>query len=165
MSLWRAPTSFCCCARHPNVEILGECGTALEGLSAIRTHKPELIFLDVRMPEYDGFDILEMLGGDAPPAVVFVTAYDQYALKAFEAGALDYLLKPFNNARFERSLDRAIERIALRKDKPARLDRVTIKNAGHVLFLPAGRHRLDRSCRLLRLPARGPEDPTCSAAA
>jgi two-component system LytT family response regulator len=121
---------------HPNVEILGECGTALEGLSAIRTHKPDLVFLDVRMPEYDGFDILEMLGGDAPPAVVFVTAFDQYALKAFEAGALDYLLKPFNNARFERSLDRAIERIALRKNKPAPLDRVTIKNAGHVLFLP-----------------------------
>jgi two-component system, LytTR family, response regulator len=119
----------------PDVECIGECGSAMEGLEAIRRHKPDLVFLDVRMPEYDGFDVLEMLGGEAPPAVIFVTAYDQYALKAFEAGALDYLLKPFNNARFARALNRAKQRIALRKDPPAKLDRLAIKSAGRVSFL------------------------------
>jgi two-component system LytT family response regulator len=120
---------------RPDVECVGECGSAMEGLEAIRKHKPDLVFLDVRMPEYDGFDVLEMLGGEAPPAVIFVTAYDQYALKAFEAGALDYLLKPFNNARFARALTRAKERIALRKDPPVKLERLAIKSAGRVSFL------------------------------
>jgi two-component system, LytTR family, response regulator len=121
---------------NPEVEILGECDSAARALDAIRTQKPDLVFLDVRMPEYDGFDILEMLGAEAPPAVIFVTAYDQYALKAFDTGALDYLLKPFNNARFDRALDRARERIALRRAVPVKMDRVTIKNAGSVIFLP-----------------------------
>ena len=107
------------------------------------TRKPDLVFLDVRMPEYDGFDVLEMLGGDAPPAVIFVTAYDQYALKAFETGALDYLLKPFNNARFARALERAKERVALRRQGPARIDRLTIKNAGVCSVPSRCRHRLD----------------------
>jgi two-component system LytT family response regulator len=119
----------------PDVECIGECGSAMEGLEAIRKHKPDLVFLDVRMPEYDGFDVLEMLGGEAPPAVIFVTAYDQYALKAFEAGALDYLLKPFNNARFARALERAKERITLRKDLPAKMDRLAVKSVGRVSFL------------------------------
>jgi DNA-binding LytR/AlgR family response regulator len=65
------------------------------------------VFLDVQMPEVDGFDVLEQLGALMPPALVFVTAYDQYALRAFEAGALDYLLKPFDNARFDLTLERA----------------------------------------------------------
>lgn len=122
---------------NADVDILGECDSATAALDAIRMQKPDLVFLDVRMPEYDGFDILEMLGAEAPPAVIFVTAYDQYALKAFDTGALDYLLKPFNNARFARALERAKERIALRRVVPARMDRLTIKNAGSVTFLPA----------------------------
>jgi len=121
--------------KNPGIEIVGQCGSALEGLDAIRKHRPDLVFLDVRMPEYDGFDILEMLGGDAPTAVIFVTAYDQYAIKAFDTGALDYLLKPFSNARFARALDRAKERIALRGSSPAKMDRLTIKSGGRVLFL------------------------------
>jgi two-component system, LytTR family, response regulator len=121
---------------NPEVEILGECESANAALEAIRAQKPDLVFLDVRMPEYDGFDILEMLGADTPPAVIFVTAHDQYALKAFDTGALDYLLKPFNNARFARALDRARQRIAHRREAPARTERFTIKSAGHVLFLP-----------------------------
>jgi two-component system LytT family response regulator len=121
---------------HSDVEVLNECDSATAALDAIRIQKPDLVFLDVRMPEYDGFDILEMLGADAPPAVIFVTAYDQYALKAFDTGALDYLLKPFNNARFNRAFERAKERIALRRQAPARMNRFTIKNAGHVVFLP-----------------------------
>lgn len=123
--------------KDPEIEIIGECGSALEGLEEIRTRHPDLVFLDVRMPEYDGFDVIEMLGRDAPPAIVFVTAYDQYALKAFDTGALDYLLKPFSNARFVRALERAKERIARRGSSPAKLDRLTIKSAGRVLFLPA----------------------------
>jgi two-component system, LytTR family, response regulator len=122
---------------NPQVEILGECDSATAALHEIRSRKPDLVFLDVRMPEYDGFDILEMLGAEAPPAVIFVTAYDEYALKAFDTGALDYLLKPFNNARFARALDRAKERIAHRREAPARMDRFAIKAAGAVIFLPA----------------------------
>jgi len=123
--------------KRNDVEILGECESSSAALEVIRRDRPDLVFLDVRMPEYDGFDILEMLGADVPPAVVFVTAYDQYALKAFETGALDYLLKPFTNARFTRALDRARERIAHRRQPPVRLDRFTIKSAGRVLFLAA----------------------------
>ncbi len=124
---------------HPDIELLGEYGDALAGLEAIRLHHPDLVFLDVRMPEYDGFDILEMLGGEVPASIIFVTAYDEYALKAFEAGALDYLLKPFSNARFARALDRARQRIAARNDParhhPAGLDRIAVKTAGRVTFL------------------------------
>jgi two-component system LytT family response regulator len=121
--------------RCTDVEILGECESAAAALDAIRRDRPDLVFLDVRMPEYDGFDILEMLGAEAPPAVIFVTAYDQYALKAFETGALDYLLKPFTNARFTRALDRARERIAHRRRPPIHMDRFTIKSSGRVVFL------------------------------
>jgi two-component system LytT family response regulator len=120
-------------ARDPDVELVSECGSGAEALREIRKKRPELVFLDVQMPECDGFDVLEQLGGDLPTALVFVTAYDQYALQAFEAGALDYLLKPFNDERFGRALKRAKERVA--QGRPARVERVAIKNAGEVLFL------------------------------
>ena len=120
--------------RDPGIELVSECGSGKEALREIRARKPELVFLDVQMPECDGFDVLEQLGKDLPPALVFVTAYDQYALRAFEAGALDYLLKPFDNARFARALERAKERIAL-KDAPRKIERLAIKNAGEMLFL------------------------------
>src|SRR5258708_41346 len=102
----------------PEIETVKDCGSGMEAIAEIRSSKPDLVFLDVQMPECDGFDVLEMLGGELPPAVVFVTAYDQYALRAFEAGALDYLLKPFDNDRFERALARAKERIRQRRDQP-----------------------------------------------
>ena len=121
--------------RDPEIEIVGECGSGREAVTAIRSEKPDLVFLDVQMPECDGFDLLELLGGDMPPAVVFVTAYDQYALRAFEAGALDYLLKPFDNPRFERALGRAKEKIASAKDLPKKADRLAIKSIGQVLFV------------------------------
>jgi two-component system, LytTR family, response regulator len=122
--------------RHdPGIEIAAECGSGAEALAEIRSAKPDLVFLDVQMPECDGFDVLEMLGRDLPPAVVFVTAYDQYALRAFEAGALDYLLKPFDNARFDRALERAKEKIAHGRDLPRRTDRIAIKSSGQVSFL------------------------------
>ena len=119
----------------PEIEIVGECGSGKEALANIRQRKPDLVFLDVQMPECDGFDVVEKLGKDLPPAVVFVTAYDQYALKAFEAGALDYLLKPFDNARFERALGRAKERITQTNRSPRKLDHFVIKAAGQVTFV------------------------------
>jgi len=121
--------------RDPEIEIVGECGSGQEGLEEIRRKKPDLVFLDVQMPECDGFDVLELLGNNLPPAIVFVTAYDQYAVRAFEAGALDYLLKPFDNARFDRALSRAKERILAGMDLPRKIDRLPIKSSGQVLFL------------------------------
>jgi two-component system, LytTR family, response regulator len=119
----------------PEIEIVSECGSGADAPNEIRRTKPDLLFLDVQMPEYDGFDVLELLGKDVPPALVFVTAYDQYALRAFDAGALDYLLKPFDNARFERTLARAKQKIARDKIQPQRLKFLTVKNAAQVTFV------------------------------
>src|ERR1700726_1994099 len=121
--------------RDPEIEVGRGGGSGVEALAEIRGSKPDLVFLDVQMPECDGFDVLEMLGGELPAAVVFVTAYDQYALRAFEAGALDYLLKPFDNARFDRALDRAKQAIARGKDSPRTLETFAVKSAGQVSFL------------------------------
>ena len=127
--------------RDPQIEIIGECGSGVAAIGEIRISNPDLLFLDVQMPECDGFDVLEMLGKDQPPAIVFVTAYDHYALRAFEAGALDYLLKPFDNARFELAVNRAKQRIrASSRNPPAdsrtkRLERVVIKSPGAVSFV------------------------------
>jgi two-component system LytT family response regulator len=119
----------------PQIEVIRECASGMEALTEIRSLKPDLLFLDVQMPECDGFDVLELLGANLPPAIVFVTAYDQYALRAFEAGALDYLLKPFDNPRFERVLQRAKERIAQGRNRPPTADRLAVKSAGRVWFL------------------------------
>jgi two-component system LytT family response regulator len=121
--------------KDPTIEIVGECTSGMEALAEIRDKRPALVFLDVQMPECDGFDVLELLGAAPPAALVFVTAYDRYALRAFEAGALDYLLKPFDNARFDRALERAKERIRLAKDAAGKQERLVIKSAGQILFL------------------------------
>jgi len=124
--------------KDPQIDIIGECGSGTEALGEIRVSKPDLLFLDVQMPECDGFDVLEMLGNDLPPAVIFVTAYDQYAVRAFEAGALDYLLKPFDNARFELALMRAKQRVraANRGENGRReVERIVVKSAGEVCFV------------------------------
>lgn len=89
------------------IEIVGECLDGLRTLESIRILKPDLLFLDIQMPELDGFEVLEALEPEARPAVVFATAFDRYALKAFEARALDYLLKPFSRERLREALDRA----------------------------------------------------------
>ena len=117
------------------IEIVGACSSGMEAVAAIRKERPDLAFLDVQMPECDGFDVLELIGKDLPPAIVFVTAYDQYALRAFEAGALDYLLKPFDNARFERTLERVKQRIRTAGDLPRKPERLAIKSAGQVSFV------------------------------
>ncbi|HEX8690799.1 MAG TPA: LytTR family DNA-binding domain-containing protein [Longimicrobium sp.] len=87
------------------VEVVAVCATGMQAVEAIRETRPDLVFLDVQMPEMDGFEVLERLGGELPP-VIFVTAYDQYALRAFEVHALDYLLKPFDAERFRRAFER-----------------------------------------------------------
>jgi len=116
---------------------IDECGSGFQALNAIRTTRPQLIFLDVQMPECDGFDVIEMLGSDIPPAVVFVTAHDEYALRAFDVGALDYLLKPFDDARFHRALARAKERLMGKNQRTPFTKRLVIKSAGQVLFVAA----------------------------
>ena len=122
---------------HAEIVIAGECGSGREAVAEIRRLRPQIAFLDVQMPECDGFDVLELLGNDVPPAVIFVTAYDAHALKAFEVGAIDYLLKPFDRERFERMLVRVMHRLALPKSTPRVRQPFLIKSAGKVSIVRA----------------------------
>lgn len=97
-----------------DVLVVGEAASGEEAVAAIRTKRPDLIFLDIQMPEMDGFEVLTHLDPDSLPSIIFVTAHDRYALQAFEANALDYLLKPFDRPRFQKALDRALELIRSR---------------------------------------------------
>ena len=120
----------------PDIESIAECASGSEAVEAIRTSQPDLVFLDVQMPECDGFDVLELLGAELPPAIIFVTAHDEYALRAFEAGALDYLLKPFDDARFRRALERAKEKLAHYAPlQPQPAKRLVVRAPGQLLFL------------------------------
>lgn len=122
--------------RDPDIGFIDECESGAAAIEAIRRTTPDLMFLDIQMPECDGFDVLELLGGDVPPAVVFVTAHDEYALRAFDAGALDYLLKPFDDARFNRALNRAKDKLAhYAEHRPRRVERLVIRSLGQVVFL------------------------------
>ena len=122
--------------RDPSVGAIVECGSGPEAIEAMRKSRYDLAFLDVQMPECNGFDVLELLGADLPPAIIFVTAYEDYALRAFEAGALDYLLKPFDDARFVRALGRAREKISTcALIPPQRVQRLTIKGRSEMVFL------------------------------
>jgi two-component system, LytTR family, response regulator len=134
-----------------DIEIAGECADGRQAVSAVRRDAPDLLFLDVQMPLLDGFGVLEELGPDATPVVIFVTAHDRYALKAFEVHALDYLLKPFDRERFRRTLDHVRaqlqrnERVDVNKRllalladvqgarKP--LERLVVKSGGRVCFV------------------------------
>jgi two-component system LytT family response regulator len=137
----------------PQVEIVGECSDGREALAAVNQLSPDLLLLDIEMPEQDGFSLLESIAPEQMPAVIFVTAYDQYAVRAFDVYALDYLLKPFDRERFERALERAKAQVfgggsggvgrrilaALEeiKTRPVHLERLVIKTNGHVFFLKA----------------------------
>jgi two-component system, LytTR family, response regulator len=101
--------------KDPQIEILDECRNGREAVKAINTLSPDLIFLDIQMPEMDGFDVLERAGPEHIQAIIFVTAFDQYALKAFDVHALDYLLKPFDDERFAHALRRAKSQIEARQ--------------------------------------------------
>lgn len=98
-------------AGEPGVVVAGEAANGNEAVRLIRSLRPDLVFLDIQMPDRDGFQVLEALGADVPPGLVFVTAYDQHALRAFEVHALDYLLKPFGRPRFTRAVGRALDRL------------------------------------------------------
>jgi two-component system, LytTR family, response regulator len=138
-------------SQDQDVKIVGECVSGHEAVEAIRSLNPDLIFLDVQMPELGGFEVLEALGTKVVPHVIFVTAYDQYAVRAFEVHALDYLLKPFDRERFEGSWRRAKSQILREKDGgmdqrilalleelkagSRYLERLVIKSGGRIFFL------------------------------
>lgn len=124
--------------RDPEVDLLVECESGEEGLNQIRSLKPDLVFLDIQMPECDGFEILEALGCEIPPAVILVTAFSQHATKAFDVEAVDFLLKPFDDARFARAVDRAKEKIHARRRNPLKNQILAVKNAGRVILLNTG---------------------------
>jgi two-component system LytT family response regulator len=119
----------------PDIGAIIECDSGQKAIEQLRTSRCDLLFLDVQMPGCDGFDLLEMLGCELPPAVIFVTAYDEYALRAFEAGALDYLLKPFDDARFRRALDRAKDKLKHFSPQPKIAERLAVKTGGELMFL------------------------------
>jgi two-component system LytT family response regulator len=136
---------------EPGIDIVGEAGDGREATEAIRRERPDLVFLDVQMPELNGFDVLREIAGAPAPAVVFVTAYDQFALKAFEVHAVDYLLKPFDRERFQTALRRALDHVQrgrageLNERLAALLDevkpagkfpaRIAVKSSGRVVFV------------------------------
>ena len=136
-------------AGHPDLEIVAECANGFEAVRAIDGLKPDLVFLDVRMPRMDGFEVLELVGADAH--VIFVTAYDDYALRAFDVHAVDYLLKPFGAERFAEALDEARARIGRAARAPiaplvadarpagAHLRRILIRSGPRVDVVPVAR--------------------------
>jgi two-component system LytT family response regulator len=144
--------------QEDDVEVIGECADGPQAVNVIQQQAPDLVFLDVQMPGASGFDVIQHVGADRMPTVVFVTAYDEYALRAFEVHALDYLLKPFGKDRFQQTLKHAREALdhrragdlgrrllALVSDikpgqaggpaAPDRMDRLVVKSGGRVFFL------------------------------
>lgn len=133
-------------AAHPEVEVVGECANGFEAVKAVGELDPDLVFLDVQMPKLDGFEVLELLGAERP-AVIFVTAYDHYALRAFEVCAVDYLLKPFTPDRLAEALRRvdplrAIEPLELRRaarPEGAPLGRILVRDGSDIHVIPVER--------------------------
>ncbi len=133
-------------SEYPDLEIVAECSNGFEAVKAVSEKKPDLLFLDIQMPKLDGFEVLELI--DVDLAVVFVTAYDQYALRAFEVHALDYLLKPFSAARFAETLARVRERLmhktspkysdllAETKERNKPLERILVRDGSRVHVIP-----------------------------
>jgi two-component system LytT family response regulator len=139
-------------AAHADLEIVAECSNGFEAVKTVTEQKPDLLFLDVQMPKLDGFEVLELIGNET--AVVFVTAYDNYAIKAFEVHAVDYLLKPFSAGRFDAALTRAKQRLAgtAPQKSPApsdlaasarppaqHLDRIAVREGSQVTIIPVAK--------------------------
>jgi len=153
---------------EPDVQIVGECRDGHEAVVAIRDDKPDVVFLDVRMPEMSGFDVLQAVGVDAVPAVVFVTAHGEYAVDAFEARALDYLLKPFSLSRFEATMVRVRQALSgdgdrrrLARELRALVDqethdrRLVIRTPDRVVFLDQREiDRIEGAGNYIRIHAR-----------
>jgi two-component system LytT family response regulator len=137
--------------QEPDIRVAASCASGMEAVAAIQSQRPDLVFLDMQMPELDGFGVIERVGADRMPPVIFVTAYDEFALRAFEVHALDYLLKPFGRLRFQQALNRArlhLEReragelahrlVALVHDmKPTRpnSERIMVRTGARVVFV------------------------------
>ncbi len=131
---------------YKNLEVVAECNDGFEGIKAIMQHQPELIFLDIQMPKINGFEMLELI--EQPPAVIFTTAFDEYAIRAFESNAMDYLLKPFSEERFRKAVDKFLEKSAARQREntntlldtvaasPNQADRVVVKTGNKVKIIP-----------------------------
>jgi two-component system LytT family response regulator len=130
---------------HGDIEIAGECNDGFEGIKSIQALNPDLIFLDIQMPRLNGFEMLELV--ENPPYTIFTTAFDEYALKAFEANAIDYLLKPFNKERFDKALQKALVQITGKipytdilsdtvEAYPDSGNRIVLKTDGQILILP-----------------------------
>ncbi|MGZ3863207.1 MAG: LytR/AlgR family response regulator transcription factor [Bacteroidia bacterium] len=133
--------------QHKNINVLHECNDGFEGVKAIAQYKPDLVFLDIQMPKITGFEMLELI--DNPPAVIFTTAFDEYAIKAFEAHAVDYLLKPFSKERFDKAIEKSLEQINNAKTNPVQAleniikqpeeqTRVVVKNGTNIKIIPVG---------------------------
>ena len=136
---------------RPDVEVVGEASDGQQAIALIESAAPDLILLDIQMPEVDGFDVIQAIGAEAMPVVIFITAYDQFAIRAFDAHALDYLLKPFDRERFGRALDRAVAHVEQRrqggleqrlealleqaKPQPKYLERLLVRSGGRILFI------------------------------
>ena len=131
--------------KYPELEIVQECNDGFEGVKAIQQYEPDLIFLDIQMPKINGFEMLELL--DQPPAVIFTTAFDEYAIKAFEAHAVDYLLKPFNQERFDKAIQKWKEQatnsqkntnelLETASQSPAQSQRIVVKTGSKIKIIP-----------------------------
>ncbi|MBC7873350.1 MAG: LytTR family transcriptional regulator DNA-binding domain-containing protein [Ferruginibacter sp.] len=132
--------------KHTQLEVMQECNDGFEGVKAIQQHQPDLIFLDIQMPKITGFEMLELI--EEPPAVIFTTAFDEYAIKAFEAHAIDYLLKPFNQERFDKAIARWNEQQSTSSEKntrdllesaslsPSQSQRIVVKNGSKIKIIP-----------------------------
>jgi two-component system LytT family response regulator len=144
--------------RQPDIDVVAECEDGERAVSAIRRHRPDLVFLDVQMPGLDGFDVVEAVGVQNMPPTVFVTAYDEHALRAFEVHALDYVLKPFDDSRFNDALVHARRRLRSERDSDlgrrlagllqhlgrgdvpleGYLDRIMVRERDRIRFVPTG---------------------------
>ena len=133
--------------KHPDLALVQECGDGFEGVKAIQQYQPDLIFLDIQMPKITGFEMLELI--EQPPSVIFTTAFDEYAIKAFESHAVDYLLKPFSQDRFDKAIhkwseqrgDSAVEKrtgelLEAASSSPSQNQRIVVKNGSKIKIIP-----------------------------
>jgi two-component system, LytTR family, response regulator len=129
---------------HTKLEVIQECGDGFEGLKAIQQHQPDLVFLDIQMPKINGFEMLELI--EQPPPVIFTTAFDEYAIKAFDSHAVDYLLKPFSQERFDKAIEKWTDQHPPQKiteelldtasESPAQNQRIVVKTGSKIKIIP-----------------------------
>lgn len=129
---------------YPDMQVVGECNDGFEGIKAINQYKPQLIFLDIQMPKINGFEMLELI--ENPPAVIFTTAFDEFAIKAFELNATDYLLKPFSKERFDKAIKKYLDHssglsssqaiLELAAQSPGQQNRIVVKDGNKIKVIP-----------------------------